>query len=171
MTFSLDGFVANARKAAAADDPVAATCTTLARALDAAALAGPIDTPADETLLYEDDTISVWHERFRPDEELPPHDHGMVAVLGVYAGREANRLWRREGGWRAGGTLVLAPREFHLFGPDDVHSVQALDGQPSFGLHVYLGALTRVTRSLYDWDDGTAIAMSDAAFENLKRPR
>lgn len=168
-TFSLDRFVADAREAADAPDPLAATGALMARALDAAAVGGPIDTPEPETLLYEDETVSVWHERFGPDEELPPHDHAMPAVLGVYAGREANRLWRREGGWRPGGTLVLEPGEFHVFGPRDLHSVRALDGAPSHGLHIYLGALTQASRFLYRWEDGTPIAMDEASFAAMVR--
>ena len=169
MTFSLDRFVAEAREATAAAEPVGAACALLARSLDAAARQGPIETSADETLLYEDETVSVWHERFRPDEELPPHDHGVIAILGVYAGREANRLWRRDAGWREGGTLMLGPGAFHVFGPNDIHSVRALGGTCSHGLHIYLGALTRVRRCLYDWDDGAPRALDETTFKKMTR--
>lgn len=168
---TLDDFVARGRAAAASGDPLAA-----ATALMAELLANPhaLDVPHlpdDETLLYEDASVSLWHERFLPTEILPPHDHAYPAVLGVYRGRERNHLAHVVDGRAVpGGTLDLEAGRFHVFGPRDVHAVQALDGAPSLGLHIYLGALTQVERSLYDWDTGAPLRMTGPAFEAMKRP-
>ncbi|UWQ18400.1 hypothetical protein [Jannaschia sp. M317] len=173
MGFTLEAFVADARAAAAAADPLAAVTRLMADTLaDPARVAAGAPTPdRDETCLFEDATVSVWHERFQPDVELPPHDHAMPAVLGVYQGRERNRLWHRVDGLaRPGGALVLEAGGFHVFGPDDIHSVHAEDGAPSLGLHVYLGPLTTVPRSLFDWETGAAIPLTGANFETLLRP-
>ncbi|MFW5881897.1 MAG: hypothetical protein ACOCTP_05200, partial [Roseicyclus sp.] len=126
----------------------------------------------DEVILFEDETVSVWHERFHPHEVLPPHDHAMTAVIGVYRGRERNRLFRpgHDGRLAPGGCLDLSAGQTHVFGPEDVHTVQGLDGAPSLGLHVYLGALTRTQRNLYDWDSLRPIPMTGADFDRLKRP-
>lgn len=168
--FTLDGFVADARIAASAPDPLQATCTLMQAALAGAAQADLPDFEDDEILLFEDETVSVWHERFQPHEILPPHDHAMIAVLGVYRGRERNDLWRNDGGiWQRGGTLTLEAGQQHVFAPHDIHSVQAEDGVPSYGLHIYLGALTKVDRHLFDWDTGASVPMSEAAFMSMKR--
>lgn len=171
--FTLDGFVADARRAAASADPLAAVTRLMAETLaDPAHVAAGAPVPVqDETCLFEDGTVSVWHERFMPDVELPPHDHAMPAVLGVYQGREKNRLWPVvDGVALPGGALILEAGQFHVFAPTDVHSVHALDGLPSLGLHIYLGPLTATSRSLFDWTTGAAIALTGSNFEDLVRP-
>lgn len=171
MTPFLDSFTVDARTATGMDRPLEAVIDLMARTLaDPAAIPVP-DLPENETMLFEDETVSIWHERFLPAEVLPPHDHGMFAVLGVYRGAESNRLYRPGGGaLRPAGELILRAGEFHVFGPGDVHAVTALGGAPSLGLHVYLGPLTRVARSLYDWETGEARAMDGAAFAAMTRP-
>ncbi|MFQ6546587.1 hypothetical protein AADZ90_001415 [Aestuariibius sp. 2305UL40-4] len=172
-TTDLETFVTKARAAAAAPDAKAATLALMARTFaDPDALAAALPEPEGEVCLFEDDTASIWHERFEPDAELPPHNHGMPAFLGVYKGRERNRLWHLvDGIARPGGALDLTSGQIHAFGPDDVHSVIALDGAPSFGLHIYLGPLRRIDRSLYDWDTGAPIPMTEAAFLSMVRHR
>lgn len=171
MSFSLDQFVADARKAAAATNALEMTDRLMARTFadPDAIMAGVPDMAEDEVNLFEDDTVSIWHERFLPTEELPPHDHQLHAIIGVYHGVERNRLFRKGDGCLAsGGELVLRAGQTHIFGPDDVHAVQALDGEASLGLHIYLGPLTKVERSLFEWESGAAVPMSDEAFLAMK---
>lgn len=173
MSFSLDQFVADARKAAAAANALEMTDRLMARTFaDPDAIkAGVPEMAEDEVNLFEDNTVSIWHERFLPTEELPPHDHQLPAVIGVYHGTERNRLFRRGDGCLVpGGELILRAGQTHVFGPDDVHAVQALDGTASLGLHIYLGPLTKVERSLFEWETGADLPMSDAAFLAMKRP-
>lgn len=176
MSFSLEQFVRDARKAASDANALEAADQLMSRTFaDPEAIrAGVPDFQEDEVNVYEDDSVSIWHERFLPSEELPPHDHALPAIIGVYHGVERNRLFRkghgrRAGGLVAGGDLILRAGQTHIFGPDDVHAVQALDGAPSLGLHIYLGPLTRVERSLFDWQSGAPSPMSDAAFLAMKR--
>lgn len=172
MRFCLDQFVADARKAAAAPDALAATDRLMAKlfADPDAIKAGVPDMIADEVNLFEDDTVSIWHERFLPSEELPPHDHQLPAIIGVYHGAERNRLFRKGHGCLVpGGELILRAGQTHILGVDDVHTVQALNGAPSLGLHIYLGPLTKVERSLFDWESGAAVSMCDEAFLAMKR--
>ncbi|SFQ19955.1 hypothetical protein [Tranquillimonas alkanivorans] len=171
-TFDLDRFVAAARQAAGDDAPLAAVSRLMAHVLrhpDDIAASMP-EMEQDETLLFEDETVSVWHERFLPSEILPPHEHRMPAVLGVYRGRERNRLWRLiDGTLHPAGWLDLAAGEMHVLSAEDVHTVQALDGTPSLGLHVYLGPLSQMDRSLFDWHAGTPVSMTAANFRAMKR--
>lgn len=172
MSFSLDQFVADARKAAAAPNALEKTDHLMAALFaDPAAIAAGVPNMAqDEVNLFEDDTVSIWHERFLHTEELPLHDHQLPAIIGVYHGAERNRLFRK-GSARLtqGGELILRAGQTHVFGPDDVHAVQALDGAPSLGLHIYLGPLTKVERSLFDWESGASVPMNDDAFLAMKR--
>lgn len=172
MNFSLDQFVADARKAAAAPNALEMADLLMAQTFaNASAIKAGVPVMAeDEVNLFEDDTVSIWHERFLPDEELPPHDHQLPAIIGVYDGTERNRLYRK-GSDRLvmGGELILRAGQTHVFGPDDVHTVQALNGAPSLGLHIYLGPLTKVERSLFTWESGASLAMSDEAFMAMKR--
>lgn len=172
MSFSLDQFVADARKAAAAPNALEMADLLMAQtfAHADAIKAGVPDMDDDEVNLFEDDTVSIWHERFLPHEELPPHDHQLPAIIGVYDGAERNGLYRK-GSDRLvpGGELILRAGQTHVFGPNDVHTVQALDGAPSLGLHVYLGPLTKMERSLFTWESGSSIAMSEEAFSAMKR--
>jgi predicted metal-dependent enzyme (double-stranded beta helix superfamily) len=120
--------------------------------------------------LFEDQTVSIWHEKFLPEELIPPHDHQMPAFVGVYHGRECNRLYQHVGAkMLPAGDLILKAGEFHVFRPEEIHSVQALDGAPSLGLHVYLGPLSNCERSLFDWSTGAAVPMSEDAFNQMKR--
>ena len=64
---------------------------------------------------------------------------------------------------------VVAAGEALSIGPDGIHTVQAHGGQPCLSLHVYLGALSIVERSLFDWDTGEAIAYTIPAYDRLKR--
>ncbi|MHA3976871.1 hypothetical protein ACW9UR_04225 [Halovulum sp. GXIMD14794] len=170
--FTLDGFVSDARAAAASQDPLAEAERLMARVLadPDKVRAGVPHMDQDEVLLFEDDSVSIWHERFLPSEVLPPHEHRMPVVLGVYHGRERNTLWRRiDGALHPAGRLELAAGEYQVLGADAIHAVQALDDAPSLGLHIYLGPLTRVERSLFDWDDGAPRPMTDTNFEAMKR--
>ncbi len=169
---TLEGFVSAARAAAGGPDPLEASIALMMNALTnpSRIASDGADFVENEVLLFEDETVSIWHERFLPDEILPAHDHQMPAILGVYDGQERNRLFRQVDGTIAScGELVLAAGEFHVFGPEDIHTVQAMNDAPSHGLHIYLGALTRVERSLFDVEAGARMPMTEADFVRLTR--
>lgn len=173
MSFSLDQFVADGRAAAAKPNALqAADALMVAIFSDPQAIASSMPPmEEDEVILFEDDSVSIWHERFLPTGELPPHDHQLSAVIGVYHGMERNRLFRKSGGRLVeAGSLVLCAGQTHVFGPHDVHAVQALNSAPSLGLHIYLGPLTKVERSLFDWDSGSSLPLCEQTFEAMKRP-
>ena len=124
----------------------------------------------DEVMMYENDHVSIWHLRFHPNVLVPPHDHQMNAYIGVYDGAEHNHFYRQEQN-----TLhyvkskVVAAGDVLSIGPDGIHTVQAHGDQPCQSLHVYLGAVSIVERSLFDWDTGEAIAYTIPAYDRLKR--
>jgi len=171
--FDLDAFIAALRAAAAGERPGRAVRTLLQQAVgrpDAlrAALSDLAD--GDETLLFEDDTVSIWHCRFHPEREVPPHEHRMPALIGVFAGTEANTFYRRgAAGLERVKTRRVAAGEVLAIGDAGIHSVSAAGTAPSHAVHVYLGPLSAVERSLFDWQTGAPRPLTDANFQTLTR--
>lgn len=84
-----------------------------------------------------------------------PHDHTLWAVIGVYAGREDNILWRRvagapDGRIDAAGAKSVGVGEALALGPDAIHSVVNPTDGFTCALQVYGGDFFAVTRS--EWD-------------------
>ena len=50
--------------------------------------------------------------------------------------------------------VEVTPGEVLSIGPSAIHSVACTGTEPSCGIHVYLGPLTRVERSLFDLGSG-----------------
>ncbi len=169
--FDLEDFVGALRRAAAGEAPTKAVLDLMREAFaDPARLsAGLPEFEADDTVLFEDETISVWHVRFQPRVLVPPHDHRTNAFIGVYVGAEENRLYRRGGGrLEQVKTRRVGPGEVFTIGPAGIHAVQAEGGETCSGIHVYLGPLTKIERSLFDWETGEAFPYNDEAYERLK---
>jgi predicted metal-dependent enzyme (double-stranded beta helix superfamily) len=89
---------------------------------------------------------------------VPPHDHDMWAVIGVYGGREDNIFWRRiddENGSvvEAAGAKSLGPGDAEPLGRDIVHSVLNPTERLTAAIHVYGGDFFGVDRN--EWDPET----------------
>jgi uncharacterized glyoxalase superfamily protein PhnB len=86
---------------------------------------------------------------------LLPHNHGMWAVIGVYAGREDNIFWRRRindgrGEVEAAGARSLGPGEVQPLGRDVIHSVTNPTSSFTGAIHLYGGDFFSTARS--EWD-------------------
>jgi predicted metal-dependent enzyme (double-stranded beta helix superfamily) len=170
--FDLDDFVQQLRAAALENEPVKKVRSLMSEAFgDPAAIAAAM--PAfenDDEILYEDDSVSIWFVRFVPGLHVPPHDHQTTATIGVYEGVEENHFYLCESG-----ALVhksskrVGPGDVIALKPDGIHSVEAADGKPSCGIHVYLARLSTIERSLFDWDTGAASPFTDDNYDLLKR--
>lgn len=171
-TFELDKLVEKLRQAALLEDAerqVRKLMTAAFRNPDDIAAAMP-DFDGDDEILFEDDSVSIWYCRFMPGMHVPPHDHQTTATIGVYRGAEDNHFYlREEGQLLHKSSRRVGPGEVIAIKPDGIHSVEAADGQPSYAIHVYLAPLTRVQRSLFDWQSGQASPFSDEKFEAMKR--
>ena len=127
--------------------------------------------PEDDTILFEDDSISIWHCRFQPGFTVPAHDHQMRATVAVYDGAERNDFYART----AAGELALErsvevkPGMVIQIEPDDVHAVGCASTKPCSGIHVYQGKLTTVERSLFDTNRNEAMPFSDENYARLTR--
>ena len=170
--FDLEKFIQQLRGAALESDAKARVRELMHEAfLDPEAIrtAMPVYQNDDE-VLFEDDSVSIWFVRFPPGTHVPPHDHQTTATIGVYEGAEDNHFYLREpdrlvykSNRRVGPGDVIALK------PDGIHSVEAADGKPCCGIHVYLAALTTIERSLFDWDSGAACRYTDENYELMKR--
>ena len=124
----------------------------------------------DDEVLFEDDSVSIWFVRFPPGTHVPPHDHQTTAIIGVYEGAEDNHFYLHEPGRLVyKSSRRVEPGDVIALKPDGIHSVEAADGKPCCGIHVYLAALTRIERSLFEWDSGATCRYSDENFELMKR--
>lgn len=157
---ALGSFIAQCRSLAAQEQAV----VDIARAMQQlvaspASLAAQIPEPIisaessiaglDE-ILFEDESLTVFVVHSAPDVQQPPHDHLVSAVIGVYEGVEAQRYFRRDGATLVpSGGAEIGPGEVLTLGPTAVHAIGAPSGWCR-AVHVYLGALSSIDRSLFD---------------------
>lgn len=169
--FEVERFVRDMRAIAAGQDAaktLRAYIDTLMQDPDAVAAAFPPDLTGDK-ILFEDETVSVWRTSFEPGMTVPAHDHQMSAVLCVYQGQERNDFYEADpnGGVRRSDQVHLGPGDVLSIGPSAIHAVTCVSDEPALGLHVYLGKLTTVERTLFDVENGTAMAFDDANYAKL----
>ena len=123
----------------------------------------------DDEILFEDESVSIWFVRFAPGLHVPPHDHQTTATIGVYEGAEDNHFYLREAdGLVHTSTRRVGPGDVIALKPDGIHSVEAADGRPSCGIHVYLAELTKIERSLFHWETGEAVPFTDENYDAMK---
>jgi predicted metal-dependent enzyme (double-stranded beta helix superfamily) len=154
MTFSLDRFVDDCLNAAATAEPMERIRALLRAALQEPNLGRQLPaSQEDETLLHASAALTVYSLRLTPRIHYPPHDHRMTAVIGLYEGVESNVIYRRDGP-RLLRTAVRDSRapEVIVLPPDTIHSVANPGRGYSRALHVYLGPLTTIARSVWTAD-------------------
>lgn len=155
-------FVERCRLAAAQPDAVVAvraevetllgSCDRLAQALpappDCTAVSGASNT------IFEDDSVAIMAVHTPPGIQQPPHDHQMSVVIGGYVGVEEHRLFQRT-------PHASKPIEYTrstdvgvgdilTLGPAAVHAIDATGPTWASAIHVYLGRLSTVDRSLFN---------------------
>ena len=172
MSFTMDSFVANLRAAAADRQPARAINAMMKEAVaDPAAVAAQVpEYEGEELALLETDELSAYCARFFAGQLVPPHNHKMPAFIGVYEGTEVNQLFRHDA---SGLTLVVekhvGPGETLSIGGEGIHGVYTKGGRDSLALHVYLGSLKTVSRSLFDPESGREIPFTDENYQALLR--
>jgi len=170
--FDLDAFVGQLREAAGQDDAakrVRDLMTDAFRDPEAVKKAMSGFSGEDE-ILFEDDSVSIWYCGFDPARHVPPHDHQTTATIGVYQGEEKNHFYRVEDGQlRHKTTKQIGPGDVIAMGPEAIHSVESANGEFSYAIHVYLAPLMSIERSLFHWEDGTAIPFNDENYAQLER--
>lgn len=161
MTFDLDRFIEACRGAVATDQTHRSARDILARAVaDPAAVLQGLGEPqrAGIETLYTAPDLTILNVVWGPLMSVPPHNHDMWAVIGIYAGREDNIFWRQidtENGSivEAAGAKSLAPGDAEPLGREIVHSVLNPTERLAAAIHVYGGDFFGVER--HEWDPET----------------
>ncbi len=169
--FELDDFVGRLREAARADDAAKAVRRLMTESFrDYQTIRAAMQAfEQDDEILFEDETVSIWFVRFVPGLHVPPHDHQTTVTIGVYDGAEDNHFYLREADRLVHkSTRRVGPGDVIAVGPEGIHSVEAAEGKPSCGIHVYLAELTKIERSLFDWETGAAVAFTDENYDAMK---
>ena len=125
--FDKDRFVEDVRTAMTESEPQRAVSEVVSRAIsDPAAVIEALGPPGKgrSEQLYVDDTLTISNVIWGSSMWVPPHDHTMWAVIGIYTGREDNIFWRRhEHGIEAAGAKALSTKDAAPLGRDIIHSV------------------------------------------------
>jgi predicted metal-dependent enzyme (double-stranded beta helix superfamily) len=155
--FDLQRFLADCREALGKDASHGAIREIVARAVsDPALLLGALGEPQRAGIqpLHRSDTLTVLNVIWAPNMTLPPHDHRMWAVIGIYTGREDNIFWRRVPGAaskvEAAGAKALCAKDAEPLGHRIIHSVTNPIPRFTGAIHVYGGDFFGVARS--EWD-------------------
>lgn len=176
--FNLESFINDCRVASALEDANQAKETLfqiMQKVFETpqAILANMPDIDEDEKLLFDGDACQVWYCGFNRGVHIPPHDHQCYAYVGVYDGVEVNHLYTHDNNNK--NSSILSPYSSVSLGvgdilpicPNDIHSVESGNGQRSKALHVYLGNLSTVQRSLFDWRSGEKLPFSEERFNEF----
>lgn len=172
MGFDLNDFVHNLQQAARSDIAVCTICEMMeATIADPGAISAALPSFDDEeALIFEDDVISVWHCVYHRGHTIPPHDHQMAAIIGLYEGRERNDFYAAdpEGGVRKSSEVVLEAGKTLSIGPSAIHAVACISEAPCRGFHVYLGNLTATNRWLFDVEANQKLPFNEANYAAMK---
>ena len=114
---------------------------------------GPVDR-CGITVLTASPQLTVQRVVWPAGVRIPPHDHRMWAVVGVYRGREDNALFRRADHMlhQTGGRQVDTG-EVLVLDADAIHAVANSSTAPCVALHVYGGDLEGTPRSTWTPDE------------------
>jgi predicted metal-dependent enzyme (double-stranded beta helix superfamily) len=170
--FEVDRFVSDCQEAASSADPLEAAREVVASAIThPAAIDAVLGTEirAEPDTLFSSAGLTVQRIQWPPGIESPAHEHRMWAVVGVYAGLELNRIYRRS----ADGIEECAKRDIGegdvlVLDEDAIHSVENPLRRRTAGLHVYGGDILSVERSAWG-PDGREVSWATNAERG--RPR
>jgi predicted metal-dependent enzyme (double-stranded beta helix superfamily) len=121
----------------------------VARAVsDPAALTRALGEPKRGGLnvLHHAPDLTILNLVWGPGMSVMPHNHHVAAAIGIYAGREDNRFWRRVGAGEDGagrieaaGGKTIVERGCAVLGRDIIHSVTNPLPRLTGAIHVYWG--------------------------------
>ena len=156
--FDIDSFIEDCRAAVASDPTHKAAAEVVRRAMsDPGAVMAAFGEPTEPGIqpLYQSDTLTILSLAWKPTMTIPPHNHEMWAVIGIYGGREDNIFWRRikdhpDGLIEAAGARSLSTGDVCPMGADIIHSVTNPIPKLTAASHVYGGDFFEAERS--EWE-------------------
>lgn len=124
-----------------------------------------------EHVIHRSDDLTVMVLDTLPGVQQPPHDHSMNAFIGVFDGCEEQRFWTRtaDGVASTPGRMLTAGEVMPL-GTRAIHAISSPTDQPARAIHVYLGDIYDVDRSVFDPDSLAEHPMTDELYDQFCRP-
>jgi predicted metal-dependent enzyme (double-stranded beta helix superfamily) len=154
--FDIDTFVEDCRTANADPDPRSAIRELLLDRLrtsrgDIAAALGKDESGLN--VIYSGDDLTILNVIWAPKMTIFPHDHRMWATIGIYAGAEDNRLYKR-GTERLqhAGERQLDTGDVIGLGAEAIHAVHNPRSHHTGAIHIYGGDFVHQPRSQWDPD-------------------
>lgn len=181
MPAAIDEFVDACRAVVADGESVRARLAGLVADLvaDHEALAAAVpafgDVPASprgwrlggEHVCHQAGDLTVMVLDTLPGIAQPPHDHAMTAIIGVFEGCENQRFWSRTpDGIEAAAGRALSAGQSVTLGERAIHAISA-SGRPARAVHVYLGDIYAVDRSIFDPETLTEYPMTDDRYDEF----
>jgi predicted metal-dependent enzyme (double-stranded beta helix superfamily) len=107
-------------------------------------------------ILHNSAELTVLNVIWAPKMSLYPHDHRMLAVIGIYGGAEDNTLYKRSADRiHPSGGRELRDRDVLALGPEAIHSVTNPQARFTGAIHVDGGDFVNQPRS--QWDPDTLV--------------
>ena len=171
--FNLERFVEDCCTAVRSDKTHKSVAEIFDRAFhDPSAITAALGEPekAGLTPIYCSSDVTILNLVWKPSMIIPPHNHNMWAMIGVYGGREDNIFWRRikddpDGRIEAAGAAALSTGDYTPLGHDIIHSVANPITKLTGAIHVYGGDFFEAERS--EWDPEN-LSEQDIDLEKLK---
>lgn len=152
--FQTDRFIEDCRVALREADASVAVRELVARAVsDPLDFMRAVGEPqrAGVNVIHRADDLTILNLCWGPHMSFQPHNHCMWAVIGIYAGREENTFYQRDGNsLKRHGTKDLNVKDVALLGKNVIHAVVNPLNQITAALHVYGGDFFATPRS--EWD-------------------
>jgi predicted metal-dependent enzyme (double-stranded beta helix superfamily) len=155
--FAIDALIGDCQAALKEAQPALAVRDIMSRVMSRPnEVADAFDPPTRAELvpIYASPELTILRIIWAPAMAIPPHDHLMWAVIGIYGGGEHNRFYRRSpDGLIASGERTLSERDTAVLGDDTIHAVTNPSSRGFTGsLHVYGGDYINKPRSLWNPD-------------------
>jgi predicted metal-dependent enzyme (double-stranded beta helix superfamily) len=155
--FDVQRFIDDCVRANGEADAQGAVRAVLDRAIDdPAALLRGVGEPQKGGLkaLHRSPQLTILNIVWSPQLQLPPHDHNMWALIGIYTGREDNIFWeRRDASLAATRAAAIGRGDVIALPTDVIHSVSNPIGKLTGAIHIYGGDFFAGGRT--EWDPET----------------
>ncbi len=124
-----------------------------------------------DRVFFEDDSVAVMTVDTLPGVLQPPHDHLINAFIGCFEGCEQQRFFvRGDDGVRAVPGRLLEAGEVLVLGADAIHAISAPLHERARAVHVYLGPISTIDRSVFHPETFEESPFETATYHGYCRP-